>query len=161
MSWDKTAKDTLRYLFHEYLKAPTVIYSLTPITKRFKVDAILLSDYLLQNGWIRERWIYPDDAVGCRITIKGIEEINPVYVHEKLEQVIGGLAQAGGSKPLMEILENNIEEYSIALDIVNQLEVMRLVALHHPKNSIVIELTEEGRKFYERNGRALLTLMAY
>jgi hypothetical protein len=161
MDLEKAGKDSLRFLFHEYLKAPTVVYSLAPITKRYRVDAVTLSDYLLEKGWIRELWVYPDDTAGCRITIKGIEEIYPVYVREKLEQLIGGLEKAGGSRSLLDILEGDIEEYAIAVDFVHQLETLGFVKVYHPKDTIVIELTPEGRKFYERNRRAFLSLMSY
>jgi hypothetical protein len=161
MNLEKAARETLRYLFGEFIKAPTVIYVITSVSKRLKVDAIALSDYLLENRWIRERWIYPDDTVGCRITIKGIEEVEPSYVREKLGHLIGTLVDAGGSKALTEILEFNLQEFSISLDLVNQLESMNLVKVHHPKDSIIVELTEEGRLFYERDGRAFLTLMTY
>jgi hypothetical protein len=161
MSMDKIAKETLKYLYHEYQKAPTVMYAIAPIVKKFKVNAIELSEYLLERGLIRERWVYPDDSVGCRITIKGIEEVDPVFVREKLSEVLGGLVDAGGARPLLDILEFNIAQYSLALDIVKQLEALKLVVLKHPRNTIVIELTEEGRLFYERSGSGHMTLMAY
>jgi hypothetical protein len=161
MNLEKIARETLRYLFGEYQKGPTVIYSLAPIIKRHKIDSVILSDYLLEHGWIRERWVYPDNMVGCRITIKGIEEVDPVYVRERLSGVIGGLVDAGGSRPLLEILEFNLAQYSVALDLVKQLEALKLVVLKHPKNTIVIELTDEGRRFFEKSGRAFMTLMAY
>jgi hypothetical protein len=161
MNLEKIAKETLRYLFHEYQKGPTVIYSIAPVSKKFKVNAVELSDYLLERGLIRERWIYPDDSVGCRITMKGIEEVDPAFVREKLSWMIGGLMDAGGSRPLLDILEFRIAEYSVALDIVKQLEALRLVVLRHPKNSIVIEITEDGRRFFDRSGSKMMTLMAY
>jgi hypothetical protein len=161
MTLEKSARETLRYLFAEFLKAPTVVYSITQVTKRLKIDATILSDYLLEKGWIRERWIYPDETVGCRITIKGIEEVDKAYVREKLGLLIGSLVDAGGSKGLLEILEYNLKEYSISLDLVKQLETMQFVRLLHPKDGIIIELTDLGRQFYERHGRAFLTLMTY
>jgi hypothetical protein len=162
MSIEKLANETLRHLFQQYLKNPAVVYSIQQVTKHHnECDAIQLSDYLLENSWIRERWVFPDNNVTCRITIKGIEHIDAVYVREKLSQVIGGLVDAGGERTLMDILEYKIEEYSIALDLVKQLEVMNLVELRHDGDNIVIVLTTEGRKFYERNGRSMLTLMAY
>jgi hypothetical protein len=161
MTLEKIAKETLRYLFAEYLKGPAVVYSISPVTKKFNVDAVALSDYLLKNSWIREPWVYPDNSVACRITIKGIEEIDPSYVRSKLRQLIGGLGEAGGSKELIEILEFNIQEYSIALDMVRQLESLGLIKILHPKDSIVIELTDEGRKYYEKGSRTFFTLMAY
>jgi len=158
---EKAGRETLQYLFAEFLKAPTVVYSITPITKKFRIDPVSLSDYLLEKKWIRERWIYPDNTVGCRITIKGIEEIDKAYVREKLGLLIGSLVDAGGTKGLLEILEFNLKEYSISLDLVKQLESMSFVRLLHRRDSIIIELTDLGRHFYEQNGRAFLTLMAY
>lgn len=161
MSIEKQAPYFLKFLFHEFLKAPTVVYSISPLAKKLKIDAVEMSDHLLQRGLIRERWVFPDNSVGCRITVRGIEEIDPVYVRERLSLILGNLVAAGGSASLLEILEDNLEEYSIALDIVQQLELMKLVRLQHPGNSIVIELTDEGRHFYERSNRTFLSLLAY
>lgn len=138
-----------------------MIYTINGVTDRYRANAVEVSDYLLKNSWVRERWVYEGDIVGCRITIKGIEEVDPVYVREKLRQVIGGLGDAGGTKELMEILAYKIEEYSIALDIVKQLETLGFVKIRHPKSSIVVELTEEGKKYYEKGNRTFFTLMSY
>lgn len=159
MHFEKPSKEVLKYLFSEYLKGPSVIYRINRIAKKYAVNAVALSDYLLDNQWIRERWIYPGDVVAARITIRGIEEIDPVYVRSKLAQVIGGLADAGGSKDLLEILEFRIEEYSITLDLVKQLEILGLVAAHHLQNTIVVELTDKGRAFYEKGSRTYFTLI--
>ena len=161
MTLEKASKETLRFLFSEYLKGPAVIYTINNVAKRFDVDVVELSDYLLDNSFIRERWVYPGNIVACRITIKGIEEIDPVYVRDKLRQVIGGLGDAGGIKELIDILSYKIEEYSIALDIVKQLENLGFVKIRHPKSSIIVELTEEGRKYYEKGSRTFFTLMSY
>ena len=160
-SFQKAAKDTLRYLFAEYLKGPAVIYSINAITRKHNVSAVALSDYLLTLDFIRERWVYPDETVSCKITIRGIEEIDPIYVREKLRDLIGGLGEAGGSKELLEILVHKLQEYSIALDLVKQLETKGLVKIRHPQGSIVVELTERGWKYYETGSRSFFTLMSY
>lgn len=159
MSLEKPAREVLKYLFSEYLKGPSVVYTINRITKKYSIDAVDVSDYMLENQWIRERWVYPGNVVACRITIRGIEEIAPSYVRGRLAQVIGGLVNAGGSKDLLEILEFRIEEYSIALDLVKQLENLELVEVHHLHNTIIIELTDKGRLFYEKGSRTYFTLM--
>jgi hypothetical protein len=160
MNFEKPARETLRYLFSAYLKGPSAIYPIIPVTKKYRLDAIKFSDYLLDNHWIRERWVYRNDIVACRITIRGIEQIDPAYVRQKLQQVIGGLGEAGGSRNLVDILEVKLEEYSISLDLVKQLESLGLIKICHPKNDIVIELTEQGKKYYEKGSRTFFTLMA-
>src|SRR5687768_15882378 len=112
MPFERPARDTLKYLFSEYLKGPAVIYTINEVTRKHHVDAVELSDYLLDKGWIRERWIFSGNQVGCKITIKGIEEINAAYVRDKLKQMIGGLGESGGAKELIEILEHKVQEYS-------------------------------------------------
>jgi hypothetical protein len=160
MNLEKIAREALRYLFQEYQKAPTVVYSIDTVARRFKVDAVLLSDFMVENLWIRERWVYPNNSVSCRITIRGIEEINPSYVRHKLQQLIGTLGESGGSQSLMEILQYNIEEYSIALDMVKQLESLGLVKSDHPEGMIVVQLTDDGWKYYEKGTRTFFTMMA-
>jgi hypothetical protein len=158
---EKSAKESLRFLFSKYLKGPTALYEFNSIAKRFRVNPVELSDYMLDKGWIRERWVYSGDVVAGKITIKGIEEIDPIYVRDKLSQIIGGLGEAGGAKPLIEILENKVSEYSIAMDMVRQLEHLKLIEVRHPKDTIVIQLTEDGRHYYERGSKSFYTLMAY
>jgi hypothetical protein len=161
MSIERASRDTLRYLLQEYLKGPAVPYNISGIAKRHNILPGALSDYMMENGWIRERWIYQNGEVTCKITIKGIEEVDPVYVRTKLRHVIGGLGEAGGSKELTELLQIKISEYSITMDIVKQLDAMGFIRILHPNNSIVVELTEEGWKYYEKGSRSFFTLMSY
>lgn len=160
MNLDKAARQALKYLFSEYKKGPSVRYPINGISKKYGVDPVALSEYLLENFWIRECWIYSGNIVAARITIKGIEKIDPIYVRNKLDVIIDGLANAGRSKPLLEILELKIEEFTIASDLVNELESLGLVKIQNPNHSIVVELTEEGYKHYEKKSGSLLTLMA-
>lgn len=161
MTLEKISLETLRYLFAQYLKGPAVVYSINQVTDKSKFTAEEVSDHLLASEWIRERWMFPDNKVTCKITIKGIEAINPVYVRAKLRQIIGGLGEAGGSKELLAILENNLKEYSVALDIVRQLETMGYIRIRHVNNNLLIELTNDGRAFYNRGSKSFFTLMAY
>jgi hypothetical protein len=156
---EKVARATLRYLFQEYLKGPAISYPINSIAHAYKTDAIQLANYLSERNWIREQWIYQDEQVVCRITVAGIEEINPVFIHNKLKHLIGGLVHDGGRKSLMDIFAHKIEEYAIALDIVYQLEKLGLINIMHQQGEINIELTEYGWKFFERKGKSLFTLM--
>lgn len=159
MNFEKPAKDALRFLFNEYLKAPAAIHPINGVAKKYKVDPDELGGHLVTHGWVRD--LYSGTTVACRITIKGIEEIDPIYVREKLKQVIGGLGEAGGSKELIEVLSFKLEEYSVAMDIVRQLEQLGLIEIRHPKDSIVIHLTEKGRGYYQKGSRSFFTLMTY
>ena len=161
MTLEKIGLETLRYLFAQYVKGPAVLYGINQVTARSRFSAEEVSNYLLEKEWIRERWMFPDGKVTCKITIKGIEVINPVYVRTKLLQIVGGLGEAGGSKELLDILENNLKEYSVALDIVRQLETMGYIRIRHLNNNLLIELTDSGRAFYNRGSKSFFTLMAY
>lgn len=161
MSLERATRQTLKYLFSEYQKGPAVMYPINDIAKKHHIDAVELSDYMMEKGWIKERWVYPGNKVSCKITIQGIEEIAPAYVRERLRNMIGGLGESGGSKALIEILEQKLQEYSIAMDMVRQLEQLGLIEVRHPDDTIVVELTDEGRKYYERGSKTFFTLMAY
>lgn len=150
MDLEKAARQTLKYLFSEYKKGPSVLYTINTVAKKNGTDPVILSDYMLENLLIRERWIYPNDVVACRITIKGIERIEPAYVHDRLNQIITRLGDAGSFKPLNEILEFKLEEFSIAMDLVTELANLGLVSIQNPGHSIVVELTPAGWKQYEK-----------
>jgi hypothetical protein len=157
---EKVAKAVLRYLFQEYLKAPNVSYAINAVTKSYKSDPSAVTDYLQARKWIREPWVCQNNIITCRITVEGIEEINPVFIRNKLKSLIGGLVEHGGRKSLMGIFERNIEEYSIALDIVYQLEKLGLILIVHSAGEINIELTAYGWRFFEKKGKSLFVLMS-
>lgn len=159
MNLEKTAREALRFLFAEYLKAPAVVHPLNVIAKKNRVDPDELGAYLAAHEWIMD--LFSGSTIACRITIKGIEEIDPVYVREKLKRLIGGLSEAGGSKELIEILSYKAEDYSVAMDIIRQLERLGLIEIRHPKDTIIVQLTEKGRGFYQRGNRSFFTLMSY
>jgi len=156
---EKVARATLRYLFQEYLRGPAVSYVINHIADSHGANSVQVADYLAERSWIREQWVHEDSKVTCRITVAGIEEINPKYIHNKLKSLIGGLVVEGGRKSLMGIYQHKIEEYSIALDIVYQLEKLSLISIIHERGEINIELTPYGWKFFEKKDRPLLTLM--
>ena len=156
---EKVARATLRYLFQEYLKGPAVSYVINHTTDSYGVDAAQVANYLAERNWIREQWVHENREVTCRITVTGIEEINPKYIHIKLKNLIGGIVAKGGRQSLMSIYQDNIEEYSIALDIVYQLEKLSLINIIHEGGEINIELTAFGWKFFEKKDRPLMTLM--
>src|SRR5687767_6331587 len=156
---EKVAKAVLRYLFHQYLKGPTVLYEINGITNQYKADPIVVSNYLSEKNLIREAWIHQNNVVTCKITVQGIEEINPSFIREKLKYVMNGLREAGGRKSLTEIFQHKIEEYSIALDMIYELEKLALVMIIHNQGSIDIELTATGRRYADQQGKSLLALM--
>ena len=140
MKIERPARHTLQYLFNEYKKGPGVIYAINSIVKKFGVDPIVFSDYLLENGWIRERWIYSENVVACRITIAGIEKVDPIYVRAKMDQIVGTLMNSGSPMPLQSILEQRIEDFSITSDFVNQMERLGLINIKNPDNTILWNL---------------------
>jgi hypothetical protein len=156
---EKPAREVLRFLFTEYLKAPAATHSINGVAKKCKIDPDELGAYLISHDWVMD--LYSGSTVACRITIKGIEEIDPIFVREKLKQVIGGLGEAGGSKELIEVLSYRIEEYSITMDIIRQLENLGFIEVGHRRDSIVIKLTEKGRGSYQKGSRSFFTLMTY
>jgi hypothetical protein len=156
---EKVARATLRYLFQEYLRAPSVSYAINHVTDSYNANAVEVGNYLSERNWVRELWVYQNEQVTCRITVAGIEEINPIYINNKLKKLVSGLVSEGGRKSLMDIFQNKIEEYSIALDIVYQLEKLKLVNIIHERGEINIELTPFGWKFFEKKDRPLLTLV--
>jgi hypothetical protein len=156
---EKVARATLRFLFQEYLKGPAVSYAINHIVDSYGADAAQVANYLVEKNWIREQWVHENGEVTCRIAVTGIEEINPKYIHNKLKSLIGGLVAEGGRQSLMGIYQHNIEEYSIALDIVAQLEKLSLINIIHEHGEINIELTTYGWKFFQKKDRPLLSLM--
>ena len=160
MSLEKVALSTLRFLFTEYKRGPSVVYHIQGIARKYNVDPLELSNYLLENSWIRECWAFSNDNVACKITVSGIEQVDPLYVRERLVRILGIIADAGGSKPLLEILEFKIEDFSIALDLVNQLETLGLAKIYNPDRTIIVAITDAGYRYYEKKGKHLMALMA-
>jgi len=160
LNLEKPARSVLRYLFSEYKKGPSVLYPINEICKKYDVDPVVLSNFLLEKSLIRECWTYSNNTVACRITIKGIETIDPVYVRDRLDRIIGGLADAGQSRALLEILEYDLKDFPIVSDLVNQLESLGLVKIHNLNHVITVELTAAGLKHNERRKGGFFALTA-
>ena len=156
---EKIVKAVLRDLFQNYLKNPTILYSINAVVAPYKADPIAVSNFMVEKNWIREQWIYQNNVVACRITVQGIEEINPTFIRTKLKALMEALLEGGGRRSLMEVFQDKIEEYAIALDMIYQLEKLGLVTILHDKGNIDIELTMQGWKFAEKQGGYLLALM--
>ena len=112
---EKVSKAVLRYLFQEYLKGPTVLYSINGVTDSFKSDAVAVSNFMMEKQWIREQWIHQNNLVICRITVVGIEVINPAFIHNKLKYLIGELVSAGGRKSLIDIFQIKLKNMLLRL----------------------------------------------
>ena len=159
MELEKAVVPVLRYLFSEYKKGPSVLYPINAAAGKQRVDPLALSNYLLDKGWIRERWIYSSNTIACRITIAGIHKVDPQYVRSWMDEILGSLLRAGGARPLLEVLEHNVAEFSIASDIVNQMERLGFVSISNPDNSIVVTLTHKGQSFVEQKKTELPNMM--
>jgi hypothetical protein len=157
---EKVSRATLRYLFQEYIKGPGVPYSINTVTDQFKADPVAVASFMMDRHWIREQWVHQNDLVTCRITVLGIEEVDPVFVHNKIKYLITSLIKAGGRKSLMEIFEHKIEEYAVAFDMVCQLEKLELVTIIHDEGRLDVALTPEGWNYPERRGKSLFSVMA-
>lgn len=157
---NKAIKTILRFLFHEYLKGANVPYTINAVAASCNADPVAISAYLLEKKWIRERWIFQDNRVSCRITIAGIEEVDRTFIHNRIRRIIGGLIEQGGTRDLKEILESKLDEYAINMDIVFQLEKLAMVRVEHHSAAIIISLTDYGRQFFLRKGNSSFVLMA-
>jgi hypothetical protein len=157
---DRVSKAVLRHLFQKYLEAPSVVYAINRVTDLSKSDPVEISNYMMEKNWVREVWVHQNNIVTCRITVHGIEEINPSFIQTKVKNLVTELIHGGGQKSLAEIFQHKIQEYAIALDIVYQLEKLGLITISPVKGVIHIELTEAGWKYSEKQGKSLLTLMA-
>lgn len=157
---NKAIRAILRYLFQEYVKGPNVAYAINAVAVLHNVDPVAISEYLLEKNWIRERWIFQDNLVSCRITVAGIEEVAPAFIRNKLRQIIGSLLDSGGAMDLGEIFQNKINEYATNLDIVIQLEKLAMVRMEHQHGCIIISLTDHGRQFFAKKRNSLFTLVS-
>jgi len=157
---DRVSRAVLRHLFQKYLEGPSVVYAINRVTDLSHADPVEISNYMIEKNWIREVWVHQNNIVTCRITVHGMEEVNPSFIQTKVKNLVAGLMDGGGRKSLMEIFQHKIQDYVIALDIVYQLEKLGLVTLSYVEGSIHVALTEAGWKYTEKQGRTLLTLMA-
>lgn len=160
MNLENAARSVLRYLFAEYKKGPSVLYPINDVCQKNNVDPVELSDYLLEKSWIRECWTYSNNIIACRITITGIQSIAAEYVRDRLDRILGSLADSGKSKALHEILEHDLKDYPIALDLVNHLERLELVKIQNSNNSVTVELTAAGQQHIEKHKGGFYMLSA-
>jgi len=157
---EKVAKAVLRYLFQQYQQEPAVIYSINGVTSLHKSDPVVVSDYLVERKWVREQWVYDNNTVRCRITIEGIEVVDPLFIHHRLKKLISALMDGEGRQSLMQLFHHNLAEYQIALDIVHEMTKRDLVTIHNIAGNIEVQLTSDGWRYSENEGKHLFTLMS-
>jgi hypothetical protein len=157
---DQVAKAILRYLFQNYQKAPNVLYSINSITDSYTSDPIAVSEYLSERKWIREQWTSDNNDVACRITVEGIQAIDPHFIQNRVKRIVTELTSIHGRLSLDQLFQNNIKEYAITLDVIHEMKERQLVSVHHTAGKIEVELTTEGWRLAENEGKHLFILMS-
>jgi hypothetical protein len=151
MSVQDAKREVLTYLFECYEKDDS-LYSITEIAQKHNIDQHELGKYLVERGLVKNQQYRPTAFI-CQITLDGIEEINPGYVREKMDEVIQALGESGSRGEVMEILGYEPKDYQKAFDLVKYMEARSLLKAtqYFGGGSIVTELSLDGREYYEKN----------
>lgn len=137
----------LEYLFEQYCLNPDKIFEVTDEIDTSIIDAVELTDQMISEDLIKERRIYPENRVGCTITLKGINSINHAYYNKLLLDIIEGLGNSNGRGDIIAILKLSHELHSIGLQFTNELKdlgYLHNIDASFKENFIMAELTESG-----------------
>lgn len=145
-------QECLTTLFQGYLEnGGTPIFSIGEIIKKHGYAPEEGGRILLDHGFVKHQQFRPMDFVAS-ISVRGIREINPNWMNDKIHQVMSTLSLIGDDwQGLMEILEFEAKDYQIAFDISKELEHLNYVETQRHHNEMYVKLTPNGRDFCENN----------
>ncbi len=158
MSLQETKNSVLLALFEGYSENPNGIYDLTGTITENGEDPHELGKYLVDHGWVKNQQYRPSTFV-CQITMAGINEVAPEYIQDKTEQIISTLGINGGKESVMGILEFEPKDFQKAFDLVKHMEGTGFIKEgRYMAGDIIIELSLEGREYYEEHKPNFLDL---
>jgi hypothetical protein len=150
MSLQQIKTEVLNQLFEGYQQAPGSLFDIGPVVQPYGANPHEIGRYLVQNGWVKNEQYLPQQFL-CSISMEGIMETVPEYVENQTSRIISILGINGGQHSIMEVLDLEPVQFQKAFDLAKYLETAGLVTAQYLHNDVLIELTLEGRDFYERN----------
>lgn len=143
----------LYFLFNAYQNNPDEYVDISATAIDSGVSPLELVKHLMDNGWIRGQGENtPSQSVSCAITLKGIQQIDDVYVKEKYSEVFNGLGEGGGKGNATFFLDTVKPFYTLAADVAHELRDKGLITIKlesRHDNLLLIEFTSSGQAKYE------------
>jgi hypothetical protein len=150
MKLQEAKTEVLRHLFECYKESPTGIFDVSDVIKATGQNPYEFGKYLVSNGLVKNHQYRATQFV-CQISSEGIDDIAPEYFKEKTDKVISVLGLGSGNS-IMEILDLEPKQFQAGFDVVKYLERTGFIKKgDYRHNDILIEMSLEGREYYENN----------
>lgn len=133
------------------MRKPDTLFDISEQIRSEGEDPYKFGKFLQEQGYLRDQRSIPT-GFQARISVFGISQVNPEYLHERQNKIISTLGLNGGIQSAMEILDLEPKDYTKAKDVVEWLENQGLLGKpRYTADDIFIELSIEGRDYYDRN----------
>jgi len=151
MDLQAAVKESLQLLYDDYLTSPGSLSYIGEIAEKHEIGKHQLGKYMQEEGYIKDQAFLPTDF-RCRITLIGINEIDPNYIPDMESKIISTLGTLGGRQDAFEVLDLEPKDDVRIRDIVSYLENKRMLenTMYGPQQ-IIIQLTLRGQQYYEDN----------
>ena len=150
MSKNQARQAVLKELYEGYLENPGTIFDVSKTIKEYGYDPIKFGDYLIDRGLIKNQRYYPGGILEAQISNAGIIEIEPNYFNDLSDHVVAVLAETN-QNGIMEILQWKPNQFIRAFDLAKYLENSMLVEATYLSNEVHLELTNQGRDYFNRS----------
>ena len=122
-------------------------HGLDPSAGKEIVEKLKLAEYLKPDRFVS------GNEVKCAISMRGISQVDPGYVEEKILAVIKGLGAIGGFGNLMKILGYGRDQHQRGFDLANEMQnrdYIKLLYASYTQNVISVEMLLPGKHIYDR-----------
>lgn len=151
MNLQELNKETLEYLFDNYLNDTSPICDISHIASKYHYDPHQYGSYLVGRNWVKDQQFLPT-SFECAISFEGIIAVNAQYINDLTEKIISTLANLPGQQSLMEVLDFEPVAFQRARDVANYLRDLGLIDVLYSYNDASISLTLRGIEVYEIHG---------
>lgn len=153
MALTNVESDILSFLFSKYKEDASTYYDIADILKKHTFDPGPVIEKLKHAEWIKPDIFRTGKDFKCAIAVRGIMQINPAYIEDKILAIIKGLGDIGGFGNVMKILGYERSEHQLGFDLANEMQnrdYIKLLYASYTQNVISVEMLLPGKSIYEK-----------
>lgn len=142
-------REILSQLFIHYREDPGVNHDISSLCAGAGSDAVMVSNGLRLEGLIKDEVYVQNGKVQCAISMKGIANIDPAFVENKINEVLQGMGEVNSIANVMNILKLEARDFQFGFDLANEMQnrdLVKLLYAFQPGKVVSVEMTLEGVK---------------
>ena len=153
MALTKAESDILSFLFSKYKENASEYYDIANILDKHGVESGPFTEKMKHAEFIKPDIFKTGKELKCAIAVRGMMQINPAYVEEKILATLKGLGDTGGFGNVMKILGYDRDQHQLGFDLANEMQnrdYIKLLYASYTQNVISVEMLLPGKYIYDK-----------